>query len=112
MKSLHMRQVECLLVHARYLEQRIIDIKISPPENSKAEYLPSSLVHGKGKMKAITTASTVQICCAWCPLIDMHDPNTQKIVSFSIGLLHGVAGPGGIVCMYVLQTKNFTAFSV
>ena len=32
-----------------------------------------------------------------CPLIDMHDPYTQRIVSFSIGLLHGVAGPGGIL---------------
>lgn len=29
--------------------------------------------------------------------IDMRDPFIQKIVSFSIGLLHGVAGPGGIL---------------
>ena len=35
--------------------------------------------------------------CPWCPFIDMHDPTTQKIMSFSIGLLHGVAGPGGIL---------------
>lgn len=35
--------------------------------------------------------------CPWCPFIDMHDPNTQKIISFAIGLLHGVAGPGGIL---------------
>ncbi len=35
--------------------------------------------------------------CPWCPFIDMHDPYTQRIVSFSIGLLHGVAGPGGIL---------------
>lgn len=34
---------------------------------------------------------------AWCPLLDMHDPLTQRVVSFSIGLLHGVAGPGGIL---------------
>jgi len=29
-----------------------------------------------------------------CPSIDMQDPFTQRIVSFLIGLLHGVAGPG------------------
>lgn len=35
--------------------------------------------------------------CSWCPFIDMHDPYTQRIVSFLIGLLHGIAGPGGIL---------------
>mmetsp|Transcript_26881 Transcript_26881/g.45333 ORF Transcript_26881/g.45333 Transcript_26881/m.45333 type:complete len:326 (-) Transcript_26881:26-1003(-) len=35
--------------------------------------------------------------CPLIPFIDMHDPTTQRIVSFSIGLLHGVAGPGGIL---------------
>lgn len=29
--------------------------------------------------------------------IDMHEPITQRIVSFLIGLLHGIAGPGGIL---------------
>jgi uncharacterized membrane protein YsdA (DUF1294 family) len=29
--------------------------------------------------------------------IDMHDATTQKIVSFLIGVLHGVAGPGAIL---------------
>lgn len=35
--------------------------------------------------------------CRWCPFINMQDPTTQRILSFSIGLLHGVAGPGGIL---------------
>jgi hypothetical protein len=35
--------------------------------------------------------------CPILPYIDMHDPTTQRIISFSIGLLHGVAGPGGIL---------------
>lgn len=29
--------------------------------------------------------------------LDMHEPVTQRIVSFTIGLLHGIAGPGGIL---------------
>lgn len=35
--------------------------------------------------------------CELCPFINMHDPATQRILSFVIGLLHGVAGPGGIL---------------
>jgi hypothetical protein len=27
--------------------------------------------------------------CPLVPFIDMHDPSTQRIISFSIGLLHG-----------------------
>ena len=34
---------------------------------------------------------------AWLPFIDMHDSTTQKVVSCSIGILHGVAGPGAIL---------------
>mmetsp|Transcript_9661 Transcript_9661/g.9447 ORF Transcript_9661/g.9447 Transcript_9661/m.9447 type:complete len:316 (-) Transcript_9661:71-1018(-) len=36
-------------------------------------------------------------CCQVLPFIDMHDSTTQKIVSFFIGILHGVAGPGAIL---------------
>lgn len=35
--------------------------------------------------------------CPSCLVVDMHDPFTQRVLSFSIGLLHGVAGPGGIL---------------
>lgn len=35
--------------------------------------------------------------CPLLPFVDMHDPTTQRVISFSIGLLHGVAGPGGIL---------------
>eukprot|EP01032_Pedospumella_encystans_P031734 gene31734-35823_t len=35
--------------------------------------------------------------CPFLPYVDMHDPTTQRVISFSIGLLHGVAGPGGIL---------------
>lgn len=35
--------------------------------------------------------------CRLVPFIDMHDSTTQKIVSFLIGVLHGVAGPGAIL---------------
>lgn len=35
--------------------------------------------------------------CAACTLIDVHDPVTQRYLSFGIGLLHGIAGPGGIL---------------
>ena len=69
------------------------------------EYSNSS---GKGKIKSATGSS---LDCSWCPLVDMHDPSTQKIVSFSIGLLHGVAGPGGnrqtdIIFMNPIHSPN------
>jgi len=38
--------------------------------------------------------------CNWCPFIDMRDPLTQRIVSFAIGLLHGFAGPGGVLAVF------------
>ena len=38
--------------------------------------------------------------CKWCPFIDMRDPFTQRVVSFAIGLLHGVAGPGGVLAVF------------
>jgi hypothetical protein len=31
------------------------------------------------------------------PLLDMNDKATQRVVSLAMGLLHGVAGPGGIL---------------
>jgi len=45
--------------------------------------------------------------CTWCPFIDMRDPLVQRIVSFAIGLLHGVAGPGGVLAVFptVQMTK-------
>lgn len=35
--------------------------------------------------------------CPLCGALDMADSSTQRILSFTIGLLHGVAGPGGIL---------------
>ena len=35
--------------------------------------------------------------CRYVPYVDMHDTTTQKVVSFLIGMLHGVAGPGAIL---------------
>jgi hypothetical protein len=37
------------------------------------------------------------ILCRYVPYVDMHDTTTQKVVSFMIGMLHGVAGPGAIL---------------
>lgn len=46
--------------------------------------------------------------CPWCPFVDMHDPYTQRIVSFAIGLLHGVAGPGGILgVLPAVEMQNY-----
>lgn len=35
--------------------------------------------------------------CSCIPLVDLRDPYTQRLLSFSVGLLHGVAGPGAIL---------------
>ncbi len=46
--------------------------------------------------------------CPWCPFIDTRDPFTLKVVSFSIGLLHGVAGPGGILgVLPAVEMQNY-----
>ena len=37
------------------------------------------------------------VVCRYVPYVDMHDTTTQKLVSFMIGMLHGVAGPGAIL---------------
>jgi len=49
-----------------------------------------SFFHGHGDFSAAEA-------CPFLPYVDMHDPTTQRIISFSIGLLHGVAGPGVIL---------------
>lgn len=38
--------------------------------------------------------------CSWCPFLDMRDPFTQRIVSFLMGVLHGSAGPGGVLAVF------------
>ena len=35
--------------------------------------------------------------CQGCVFIDLHDPFVQRVLSFSVGLLHGVAGPGAVL---------------
>lgn len=35
--------------------------------------------------------------CPGCVFIDLHDPFVQRVLSFSVGLLHGVAGPGAVL---------------
>lgn len=38
--------------------------------------------------------------CSWCPFLDMRDPFTQRIVSLFMGILHGFAGPGGVLAVF------------
>jgi hypothetical protein len=39
----------------------------------------------------------VEWAASCCPFVDLHDPYTQRILSFCVGLLHGIAGPGGVL---------------
>lgn len=29
--------------------------------------------------------------------VDMESPGTQRLVAFAVGIVHGIAGPGGIL---------------
>lgn len=51
--------------------------------------------------------------CQQCPFVDMRDPTTQRVVSFAIGLLHGVAGPGGVLAVFpTVQMTHWQASSL
>lgn len=51
--------------------------------------------------------------CESCPFLDMRDPFTQRMVSFSIGILHGVAGPGGILgVLPAVEMQNWMSSAI
>jgi hypothetical protein len=51
--------------------------------------------------------------CPMCSFIDMNDSTTQRMLSFCIGLLHGVAGPGGILgVLPAVEMQNWRSASI
>jgi hypothetical protein len=82
-------------------ENNIIDAAFGKVRHSTSKHMPMT---GDVVAKAVSRGSDsehsiggLSDVCPIIPHIDMHDPTTQQIISFSIGLLHGVAGPGGIL---------------
>lgn len=44
---------------------------------------------------------------------NFHDPYTQRVISFLIGLLHGIAGPGGILgVLPAVEMRSWVASSI
>ena len=52
-------------------------------------------------------------CFRCLPFLDMRDPFTQKVISFTIGMLHGIAGPGGVLgVLPAVEMQNWRASTV
>lgn len=62
-----------------------------------------SLSEGEEEQGGLHTSGNIyhkedeDLATMWLSHFDMNDATTQKIVSFAIGVLHGVAGPGAIL---------------
>ena len=51
--------------------------------------------------------------CQCCSFINMRDPITQRCISFCIGILHGVAGPGAILgVLPAVEMQSLRASSI
>lgn len=68
------------------------DSKEDPIDAAEKESLCSN--HGSPWSTEADSSINGSTLNSFCPTVDMQDPITQRIVSFLIGLLHGVAGPG------------------
>ena len=79
-------------------------------DSSRSSTTSGSEIDGMGMEDHLECCGTAITTASCATFLDMRDPWTQKVLSFSIGILHGAAGPGAILgVLPAVEMQSWTA---